>query len=162
MAGRKPTSPEARFAEKCKQAESGCVEWTGAALGNGYGYFHCGPGKRMALAHRWAYEQANGPLPVGLDCCHHCDNRRCVNVTHLFAGTRKENMEDAVRKDRMDRTHKPKGEAHGRSVLTWEKVRRMRRLWLSGSTVRELSAEFEVTTTQIHRVINNVHWKEAA
>jgi hypothetical protein len=35
------------------------------------------------------------------DACHSCDVSLCVNENHLFAGTRKDNMQDASRKGRL-------------------------------------------------------------
>jgi len=113
-----------RFAEKCKPIASGCIEWTGGTTNNGYGLFSV-PGRttrgRMMTAHRWLFEQAYGKQPASIDVCHTCDNRLCVNIAHLFAGTRKQNMEDAKRKGRLGGPRKSKGEAERRfaELMNW-------------------------------------------
>lgn len=92
-----------RFASFCGEpTESGCVEWQGSLDPNGYGAFkYCG--KKMG-AHRVALMMAGIEAPVGLDVCHTCDNRKCVNIDHLFVGSRSENMQDALSKGRLPLT----------------------------------------------------------
>lgn len=54
-----------------------------------------------------------------------------------------------------------KGEWHGRSVLTWEKVRKIRDSYVSGGvTQRALAREWGVSQTTIHRILTNKNWKD--
>lgn len=82
-----------------------CWPWKGPSLKNGYGQFHV-LGK-SAYAHRVALEMVGITIPDGMFVCHHCDNRKCCNPSHLFIGTARDNTLDMVSKGRHGRGKKP-------------------------------------------------------
>lgn len=92
-----------------------CWLWIGLRDEAGYGRW--GYGKRQHRAHRWLLGELRGaPLisdPRGVeDACHRCDNPPCVNPAHLYVGTRKRNIADAVERKRLWQLKKdecPKG-----------------------------------------------------
>ena len=101
-----------------------CLEWTGTRNKSGYGVFKFRG--RRCIASRVAL-------------FHHCDNRACVEATHLVPGTLEDNVLDRKLKGRtaMGENHgthtQPqsvrKGEQHGMSVFTEDEVVLIRRTY---------------------------------
>lgn len=83
-----------RFLEKVKIAENSCHEWQSTMHRDGYGKFWYN-GKTLA-AHRVAWLLFKGEIPADKWVLHKCDNRRCVNVDHLYIGTPSDNVRDKV------------------------------------------------------------------
>lgn len=82
-------SPEESFASRTEW-RGDCIVWTGALTSVGYGHLYANG--EMVLAHRYAWERENGPIPEGLFIDHICFNPACVNVPHLRLATNKENV----------------------------------------------------------------------
>ena len=81
--------------------ESGCRIFVGAKHPFGYGQIGLGRrGDGIEQAHRVAWTLANGPVPAGLCVCHTCDVPACVEVSHLFLGTKADNNRDMCAKGR--------------------------------------------------------------
>ena len=84
--------------------ESGCVIFTNARPD---GYRQVRYNGRLVLVHRLAYELVYGPIPKGMKACHRCDRPSCVNASHIFVGTQKDNIRDMFAKGRA----RPRGKA---------------------------------------------------
>lgn len=82
-----------RFFSKVKKTET-CWLWTGCTNQYGYGRMANKHHKSGIAAHRLSYTIHKGEIPKGLFICHTCDNPKCVNPDHLYAGTMKQNMKD--------------------------------------------------------------------
>lgn len=105
---------EERFWAKVEKTET-CWLWAASQRGGGYGQFRAGGS--MVLAHRWAYENAAGSIPEGLELDHLCRNRLCVRPDHLEIVTHRENVRRGqsgpVNAARMSaKTHCPQGHAY--------------------------------------------------
>lgn len=130
-----------------------CWEWQGIITVHGYGRMKVR--RKMLAAHRIAFEVFHGPIPDGHHVCHRCDNRRCVNPCHLFAGTAKDNVIDAMKKGRH-----PHGVTHGHARLRPEEVVAIRRMYAAGGvTMKQLGAKFGVDKNQIIQIVHRRSWR---
>jgi hypothetical protein len=102
-------TPMQRFENYCMpEPNTGCTIWIGS-LSRGYGKFKVN--KKRVIAHKWRWEQINGPVPDGLELDHKCRLMPCVDEHHL------EPVTPEVNKSRSDtpwainarKTHCPSG-----------------------------------------------------
>jgi DNA invertase Pin-like site-specific DNA recombinase len=157
----------------------GCWLWTANKNNKGYGLFRPGGSEGKRLAHRLAFEEANGPIPDGLIVMHACDTPACVNPAHLSVGTKKDNMQDCKAKgrNRYVPSGKPppvfygddhytrrrpelvrKGEDIGTSKLTKAQVSEIYRRRMSGEAVRSLARAFDMDRATIGDICTGERW----
>lgn len=86
--------PAERFWKKVvgREDPDGCWLWTAGTWGTTQKCGRFRDGEKSVVAHRWAYEQAKGPIPEGLVIDHLCRTPLCVNPAHLEAVTNRENV----------------------------------------------------------------------
>ena len=138
--------------ERIVKDDKGCWLWQGHVMPNGYGQIKLRG--LVCLIHRVAWEIENKvEVPDGLDVCHSCDVRNCVNPEHLFVGTRKDNMQDAAKKGRTS-----VGVKHHNAILNPNQVRWIRR---NAKKIlhRDMADALGVCREAVTRAANKKTWK---
>lgn len=130
---------------------SGCWIWMGSHLVTGYGEVTMVSGK--ALAHRIAYEAANGPIPEGMVVRHRCHVPECVNPSHLIVGTQADNMGDMTAAGRQSR-----GEHRPKSKMTADLVRDLRAKAAAGVTIYRLAKTYGLCWSVAWRIVHRKSW----
>lgn len=103
------------------------------------------------LLHRFIYEYFNKKLRKNQVVRHKCDNKLCINPSHLISGTNLDNI-----KDRQKRNRQARGEKIGNSKLTSKDIKYIKRSTKNGL---QLSKELNVSHSTIYRVKNNQTWR---
>jgi hypothetical protein len=128
--------------------QNACWPWTGSISEGfgGYGIF------RGRIASRVAWALANNREPGPLDkVCHTCDNPRCVNPTHLFLGSQKDNIHDALKKGRLIA-----GLKHPNCRLTEQQIIAIK---ADARRIAVIAAEYQMSRTAIYRIKDGRSYK---
>lgn len=134
---------DVRGPEECWNWKAACFQKIGRGLDYGMFQFE----GRTTQAHRVAFFFANGYLPEEKCVCHTCDNPRCCNPIHLFAGSDADNKSDRDKKGRQ-----AKGVRHGRAKLNQEQVAALRKDRSIGMTYQVLGAKYGITHAAARRI----------
>ena len=166
------------------QKSDGCWIWKGSCIDCGYGVF--GWKNKSLRAHRLAYYFKYGAIPRSKLVLHKCDNPPCVRPTHLWLGSCRDNILDAIGKGRWnpprgrrwERTHLkflargdrhgsrvhpesvPRGERHWNAKLTLSIIRKIRSLYKTGRhSHRTLAIEFGISVSHVGKILKYGSWK---
>jgi hypothetical protein len=119
-------------------SDTGCWNWKGKPRKNGYCRTHFM--RVCEYVHRMSYLTFVGTIPEGMDVRHKCDNRRCCNPDHLLIGTRLQNMQDAVSRNRQAR-----GLSLPQTKLTADDIVVIMNRVLTGEPYKNIAQDFNVT-----------------
>lgn len=124
-----------------------CWQWT---AGGTDGYGQMGANGTVIGAHRFSYQIHYGEIPVGLYVLHTCDNRGCVNPSHLFLGTHADNMRDMAIKHR----HAPvDGERNPNAKYTDSEIDRIFELLAQGLSHHAIARATGISRGHVSKVI---------
>lgn len=128
-----------------------CWKWAASRNKAGYGHFGV-MGKPIQLAHRVSYEINVGPIPAGLLVLHLCDNPPCVRPAHLFTGTYKENLLDAIEKGRHTPTRR---KLENKVVVFWRE-----RFDPDRHSTTEIAAQLGVNQVTVANFLTGVTYRD--
>jgi len=115
---------------------SECWNWTGYILPEGYAQFNLSVKEGWVRAHRKSFELFYGEIPEGAHVLHRCNNKKCVNPLHLYAGSNADICTDRV--------------AAGKQGKTTPAQRI--EIAISTLTVRELAAQFKLGEERVREI----------
>lgn len=132
------------------EPNTGCWLWLGQISTEGYGRF-CASHQDRVYAHHYSYRTFVGPLVKGLEVCHECDVKSCVNPEHLILGTRQKNARDAV-----NRGLYHAGTRHRLARLTPDQIVEIRN---APGIQREIAERFGISQAMVSLIKLRKNWR---
>lgn len=132
-----------------------CWEWQKACK-HGYGV----TSKRnvQKLVHREMWEIYTGWKLIGdIHICHKCDNPKCCNPEHLFAGTAKDNVRDMYEKNRQA-DFKKIARNKKMTKLSYGKIKQIKQLRSQDQTLEQIAKQFDIAFQTVSKIVNNKLW----
>lgn len=148
--------PITRFQSRLSGTPSGCYEWQGGKLKDGYGSFRFE--NKSWPAHRWIWTHVHGPIPSGSVVRHKCDNPACANIEHLELGAVADNANDMVSRGRS-----LVGVLNAANKLTEQQVLEIKQAIRDKSAKqKDIAARYGVTPTLITAIKQGRVWTHIA
>jgi len=150
--------PKVKFMRRIKvDSETWCWNWTGSIGPTGYALANSiVPGEQRGS--RVSYRLYNGEIPDGKYVLHTCHNRSCVNPDHLYLGTQKQNVADAIGVGSHVSMRKSGTEVK-RGKLSVAQVIAARKRYAAGESQPSIAADFGVSRSAILDAVNGHTWK---
>lgn len=134
--------------------DGGCWEWSGARFPTGYGQ-----ARKKEYAHRLAWRLFNGPIPLGGQVLHKCDNPPCVNPSHLYVGNDADNRRDARERRRFSGGGKGPSKLNSSQVIEIKKLREGQFSHLSQEKASaEIASRYGVSRFTVRSILTGKNW----
>jgi len=142
-----------RFWNKVKKTNT-CWLWIGKRRIYGYGVVKYK--NKEYSAHRFVWFLTYGKFPKKL-VCHKCDNPPCIRPDHLFEGTHKDNIQDAIKKGRM-----LVGRVSHRRKLTFQQAEEIRKKYIPKQYggMQKLIKEYGLSKRSIALILKRETYKK--
>ncbi len=134
-----------------------CWIWRGYLLQSGYGSIMIN--RKQIRAHRFSYILFNGEIPYGYEVCHTCDNPPCVNPSHLFAGTAKDN---AVDRQNKNRGGGGRGEKSFSAKFNNKSINEIKLLLINGMGSSDIAKKLNVSYSAIYAIKSLRRWRDVS
>lgn len=128
-----------KFFDTIEVDSKGCWNWLGSLV-DGYGQIKSG--RTSFKVHRLSWILYRGEIPKGMNVLHTCDNRKCINPSHLFIGTILDNSIDAAKKCRL---------RNGFPLCDVPKIRALNRIGLKQTHIARLLG---VSQGHVSKIVN--------
>lgn len=145
---KRPSDLERLLARCARDETTGCLNCSGRTW---MGYLTATVNGKHERAHRAAWLLLKGPIPLGKHVLHKCDNRSCIEETHLFLGTNRENVDDKIAKGRQ-----PRGEAVAGARLTAEQALA---IYADCRPQEHIAADFDVARATVASIKQGRNWR---
>jgi hypothetical protein len=110
------------------------------------------PTRHGGTLNRFVYKWLIGEIQEGMQICHSCDNRLCINPSHLWQGTKRDNQLDMINKNRQFRGI---GSKNPRSKLNEQQVELILK---DNRFIKQIAADFGVSFQMISRIKRKEAW----
>lgn len=134
-------SLEERIALHTKRLDNGCLVWTSYVPPHGYPLLKVGG--RMQRVSRLLLNAGPGECAL-----HTCDTPRCVERTHLFKGTHKDNTQDMIVKGRAKLGNCKIDKAIAEEIRSKAKLGRA-----------ALAAQYSLSKQHVGRILTGSAWR---
>jgi len=152
-----------------KKTDTGCWEWQKCITPTGYGAVKDLDDRTQKTnnfvkntpVHRLSYKIFKGEIPKGKFVCHSCDNRCCCNPDHLWLGSPKDNVRDALKKNRLylkGLTYKLKKGGKSPASKLEPYLSEIRNRISNGERIIEIAESYEVTPQAIYSIKQGKTW----
>lgn len=148
----------------CRKVDIGhpsrCWDWIASCGKPGYGnwYYSIFDLPKAGTAHRRVYMLFNGYVDSNVVICHTCNNKRCCNPSHLYAGTHTTNAADRILHGTASKPPLHLGSKQWNSRLSEQQVIEIKNRLRSGEIPPHVAPDYGVCAGTVYKIRDGSNW----